>query len=624
MVVCLNDKGEITIFNEAAEKITGYSKAELEGKNWFETIVPHEKYPQVWDEFEKILSATNKTPDRFENPILTKSGEERFISWRNSHIEDMEGSHCTLSFGIDITEMKRAQEALSTEREKLAVTLRSIGDGVIAADTRGRVVLLNEVAEDLTGWKESEAIGRKLTDVFNIINEKTRLRCENPVEKVLQMGNVVGLANHTVLISRNGRERAIADSGAPIHNDRGEIIGVVLVFRDVTETIRLQEFAARAQRLETAGRIAGQVAHDFNNLLGPLTAYPSLIKDDLEENHPAIELLDQIQNSAMQMADINQQLLTLGRRGHYNLEPINLNEIIEQVLMQFFPIARTTSIEKDLCLELFNMRGGKAQIFRVITNLIANALDAINEVGKISLKTENYYVDSIEGKYGRVPQGEYVKFTLTDNGSGIAPEALPKIFDPFYTTKNAEGRRGSGLGLSIVHAVVEDHGGYMDFSTKLGKGTSFFLYFPITRESARNEEIIDNMIGGNEKILIIDDDLTQREVTRILLEKLGYQASTSECGENALKLLEHEDYDLLLLDMIMPGGIDGTETYKRALKIHPNQKALIVSGFAENKRVKEALELGAGGFLRKPLTIKSIAQAVRKELDRKVKDLKQE
>ena len=620
MIVCLNDMGKITIFNDTAEVISGYSREELKRQNWFETLVPRDKYPQVWDIFEKTIKTTSEPPEIFESPILTKNGEERIISWRNSCIRDENGGNCILSFGIDITEMKHAEEALATEREKLAVTLGSIGDGVIASDTQGRVVVLNKVAETLTGWKESDAIGRSLTEIFNIINEKTRLRCENPVEKVLKLGCVVGLANHTVLISRDGKEQAIADSGAPIRNNQGDIIGVVLVFRDVTETLRLQEFAARAQRLETAGRIAVQVAHDFNNLLGPLTAYPGLIKDDLPEDHPAHELLDQIQNSAQQMADINQQLLTLGRRGHYNLEPINLNEIINQVLMQFYPIARTTAIELDLSPDLFNMSGGKAQIFRVLTNLITNAMDAINEVGKINIKTENYYVDSIEGKYGRVPQGEYVKFTLTDNGNGIAPTDVSKIFDPFYTTKTAEGRRGSGLGLSIVHAVVEDHNGHLDFSTKLGKGTSFYLYFPITRESSKGEDINENMLGGSEKILIIDDDLTQREVTRILLEKLGYEVKTSQSGEDALQLLQTESYDLLLLDMIMPGGIDGTETYERALDIHPDQKALIVSGFAENKRVKEALDLGAGGFLRKPLTIKSIALAVRKELDRVVRN----
>jgi len=514
----------------------------------------------------------------------------------------------------DITETKHAAMELAAEKERLAVTLRSIGDGVIVTDISGRVISLNHMAELILRWEEAEVIGQPLNNIFHIINGETRQRCEDPIARVLRTGRATILADNTILIPREGPERIIADSGSPIRDHSGQVIGVVLVFRDVTEKVHLEEFASRAQRLETAGRIAGQVAHDFNNLLGPLTAYPALIRERLPADHSAIDLLIQIERSALQMADINQQLLTLGRRGHYTLQPINLNTVVSQVARQFYSLSETVTIETDLSSDLFYIKGGSSQIYRVISNLISNAVDATGEVGRVVIKTENFYVDSRIGKFEHIPRGEYVKVTVADNGSGIAPDVMPRIFEPFYSTKTQEGKRGSGLGLSVVHSVVEDHGGYIDFETEPGRGTSFYLYFPITRESVETAAT-EQLSGGSESILVVDDDFVQLEVTRILLEKLGYKVSKASSGEQAVEMLKVRHYDLVVLDMIMPGGMDGTETYRRALELHPGQKAIIVSGFAESHRVEEAIQLGAGLFLRKPLTLKSIAKAAREILD---------
>jgi CheY-like chemotaxis protein len=192
---------------------------------------------------------------------------------------------------------------------------------------------------------------------------------------------------------------------------------------------------------------------------------------------------------------------------------------------------------------------------------------------------------------------------------------MPNIYDPFFTTKNTTAKKGSGLGLSIVHAVVEDHQGFVDVSTEVGKGTEFYLYFPITREVIESAES-SSLTGGTESLLIIDDDNLQRDVSQKILKKLNYKVTSVSSGENALKYLKENKADLLILDMIMPPGMDGAETYQKALEINPGQKAIIVSGYAETERVKLAISLGAGGFIKKPLTKKAIASAIRNELDR--------
>jgi CheY-like chemotaxis protein len=357
------------------------------------------------------------------------------------------------------------------------------------------------------------------------------------------------------------------------------------------------------------------VAHDFNNLLGPLVTYPDFIIRDLPPGHRAIPLLNDIRTASERMADINQQLLTLSRRGHYTQEAVNINDIILQALKQLQPVQEELVIRTDLSGNLMNIKAGPSQIHRVILNLIENARDAMNDVGQLTVRTENFYLDRSEKKYGEVPKGEYVKLTISDTGCGIPPEVQPKIFDPFFSTKTSDKKRGSGLGLSVVDSIVKDHNGYLDFQSSPGKGTSFHLYFPITRESidiSADEEVA----GGTESVLVVDDDGIQREVILKLLGELGYTACAAESGEKAVELLADQPHDLLLLDMVMPSGIDGTETYREALKLRPSQKAIIVSGFSETERVKEALDLGAGEYMRKPLTLKAIAAAVRKELDR--------
>jgi CheY-like chemotaxis protein len=226
------------------------------------------------------------------------------------------------------------------------------------------------------------------------------------------------------------------------------------------------------------------------------------------------------------------------------------------------------------------------------------------------------YVDVTAGKFADIQKGEYVKLTISDTGGGIVPEILPRIFDPFFSTKKPNQKRGSGLGLSVVHAVVEDHKGCIDYESIQGVGTSFYIYLPTTREkipAAGQDEIV----GGNENILIVDDDRVQREVNGRLLERLGYTVHAIGSGEEALEFISQNSQDMMIIDMIMPDGIDGTETLKQALKTNPSQKAILMSGYAESTRVKEALKLGASSFIRKPLTLEVLGRAVREALDSK-------
>ena len=285
-------------------------------------------------------------------------------------------------------------------------------------------------------------------------------------------------------------------------------------------------------------------------------------------------------------------------------------------MKQFTPLPRTLAVETNLEDVLMPIKAGVSQIFRVISNLLSNAVESMENIGRLTISTENYYTDKPSGKYGRVPKGEYAKLTVGDTGSGITHEHTSRVFEPFFSTKTTDRRRGSGLGLSVVHAVVKDHHGYIDFETEPGRGTTFYLYFPVTREPLdKTDEGHQEIRGGTERIMVVDDDPGQRDVTVTMLRRLGYKASALESGEEAIEFVRENPQDLLILDMIMPGGLDGTETYRRIVEMYPGQKAIVVSGYAETDRVNEAMRLGTGQFLRKPLAVKTLARAIRAELD---------
>ena len=378
---------------------------------------------------------------------------------------------------------------------------------------------------------------------------------------------------------------------------------------------------ARAERLETAGTVAGQIAHDFNNLLTPLLAYPELIRRELPDGSPALEHLAVVERTASDMSHLTQQLLSLSRRGQLGQDVFSLNDLVQETLSLLQP-AMPACVTVDLCLAnyLLSVKGSRDQMQRVLQNLGRNALDAMPNGGTLRVQTENQYLDKPFGQYDSIHVGEYVKVSVSDTGMGIPMAILDKIFDPFFTTKRASKQRGSGLGLSIVHGIVKDHGGYVDLITSEGRGTTFFVYLPICRDNvaapSRHESLLPH---GSESVLVVDDDDHQVQVLVNLLQTLGYQAKGVTSGTDALRQFRQKalHFDLVMLDMIMENGLDGLATFIKLRQIAADQRVILMSGFTKaSNLVRKAQQLGAGPYLHKPLTIERIANAVRKVLDR--------
>lgn len=507
---------------------------------------------------------------------------------------------------IQVKARIQAEEVLRESEERFRGYISHAPEAIFVADADARFVEANLVACSMTGYSTAELMSMSIADLI-AVEDAGEIRIG--FDELKRTGQLVAEIR---LKCKSGKIIWASLKAVPVSSER------YLVFcSDITETKRLQTLESRADRLELAGRIAGQVAHDFNNLLGPLMAYPEFIREEVPGNRTALGYLDDIEFAAQKIANINQDLLTMGRRGHYNLEVLNLNRIVQSALNDADNCSGSSVIDSDLAEDLWNVKVGSAQIHRVITNLICNAQDAVGSNGQIGVRSENFRAVEVTGTYTRIPAGDYVKLTVSDNGCGISEDIIDKIFDPFFTSKDTDKKRGSGLGLSVVDSVIKDHQGFVDLQTVEGEGTSFFIYFPVTTETLLDDKSVQPQRGSG-SVLVVDDEPLQRNVCCNLLKRLGYQVDSVESGEKAVELLKQTPRELVVLDMIMPPGIDGAETYRQIAEVHPAQKAIIVSGYSESDRVALALKLGAGEFVKKPFTINQIAAAAKRELSRVV------
>ena len=440
-------------------------------------------------------------------------------------------------------------------------------------------------------------------------------------------------------------------AGIPIISRDNAVIGVVNVFREKQafdewslsliktvcqmvavelefsakdkERLRLETQLQKSQKMEAIGTLAGGVAHDLNNILSGIVSYPDLLLMDLPEESPLRKPILTIKASGERAAMIVQDLLTLARRGVAISEIVNINTIVDQQLKspEFEKLQSShpyVTVKTQLEPDLLNIKGSSTHLAKCIMNLAANAAEAMPHGGELHIATENRYIDRPIRAYDTVKEGEYVAVTVSDTGIGISDIDKERIFEPFYT-KKVMGQSGTGLGMAVVWGTIKDHNGYIDLETKEGWGTTFTLYFPATREVIPVEDSgggLASYVGNGETILVVDDVKEQRELASAVLRRLNYSVTAVASGEAAVAYLEDHSVDLMILDMIMDPGMDGLETYRNVIERHPEQKAIIASGFSETERVRAAQRMGVGQYIKKPYTLERIGMAVRSELER--------
>ncbi len=515
----------------------------------------------------------------------------------------------------DITEQKHAEKSLAAEKERLAVTLRSIGDGVITTDTHGSIVLMNKVAESFTGWSNEEVIGLPLQEVFHIINEQSREVCENPVTKVVNSGQIVGLANHTILISKDGTEKSIADSGAPILDDKSNIVGVVLVFRDVTEQLRTEKELLKVKKLESIGVLAGGIAHDFNNILAAILGNINLALFDKELKDDTRKFLSEAEKASLRAKDLTQQLLTFAKGG----EPVREVSSLENVIRDsanFVLHGDKVACDYDIPDDLWLVDIDKGQMSQVIQNIVLNGSHAMPVGGIINVTCENF--SSINpGMLPFAKDERLVKISIQDRGIGMPSNVVEKIFDPYFSTK----QEGSGLGLAISQSIISKHYGHISVESSSGVGTTFSIYLPASHKTEihEKESALATQTHSKARILIMDDESTVRNVAKAMLVKLGHDVELSENGAEAIELFQeaasnNKKFNLIIMDLTIPGGMGGKEAAQQILELDPNTKIIVSSGYSNDPIMANFDDHGFCAAIAKPYQLQDLSKIVRKVL----------
>lgn len=512
----------------------------------------------------------------------------------------------------NINRLRIARNKLSKSRENLRVTLQSIGDAVISVDTDGKITQMNRVAETITKWTESEAKGKSIEDVFVIVDTETRNVRRNPVSVILQTGESITHDGNVFLLSKNKQEHRISDSCSAIRNDRGEVLGVVLVFRDITEEYQKEIQMQQSRKMEAVGQLAGGVAHDFNNILAGIIASSEILSRQIKGNAKAEKFLNIIVHSSERAAKLILNLLTFARKQQLASSAVNVHEVIlstKELLKN--TLDKRIDLVLDLKAEAETLMGDSSQLQNALINLCVNASHAMPQGGTISVHTQNRTMDESDndGAYGKTAAGVYIEIEVTDTGSGISPENLERIFEPFFTTK--EQGKGTGLGLTTVFNVVQQHNGHINVKSAVNQGTSFHVLLPLVETETQEEQASSDSISGNGHVLVIDDEEMMRETIKEMLLALGYTVDLAENGIEGLKLLKDAPhrYALVLLDMIMP-KMSGQDCFFEMKKINPDVRVVVISGYSKEKELESMKEEGLCDILLKPFRISALSKVV--------------
>ena len=611
-IVMVAPDGTIDFANQRMAEMFGVSLEELLGSRYENWLHPSDRSDGEAMTEKLITGAISAVT--VERHYTRRDGSDFWGYLSGRRMINGDGSLCALIGTIaDVTELRSSQNALKREKDRLTVTLSSIGDGVITVDTEGRVTLLNRAAEDLCGCRQQEAAGLPLDQVFHVVDERTRVPKQNSIARALESGEVIEQSGHDLLISRDGSERIIVAKTAPILDYDHQIPGAVLVFSDITERREIEEELFKARKLESLGILAGGIAHDFNNLLTGIMGNISLSRANIPDGHSAATFLDRARKGAEQSKDLTLQLLTFSKGG----APIKKLTSISQVLMDSAIFALRGSnvrCEFDIDPHLWCAEVDTGQLSQVISNLVINADQAMPGGGSIVIRAENV-LPLDENDHGR-----RIRITFKDTGTGISEQDLSRIYDPYFSTKAT----GNGLGLATVYAIIRNHDGEIRVFSRPEHGTTFAITLPAQQgsapqqsQSAARAQAAEEVAGG--RILLMDDEDSIREMATAALSMFGYHPVVAREGDEMLKLYREAllagiPFDAVIMDLTVPGGMGGKEAVKKLLELDPQARAIASSGYSADPVMANYLEYGFAGIVSKPYSLQDLDSTLKEIL----------
>jgi PAS domain S-box-containing protein len=600
--------------NWAFEAFVGKKSPDILGKNDAELFSDSPVSCFQGLDQEMLESGTTK---RLEESLVCPDGREQCFDMLKTPYIGLDGKPLGL-IGIyrNISDLKKAELQAAEERERLSVTLHSIGDAVITTDVTGKVLSINKVAEQLTGWTNAEAKGKASVEVFTILHEKTGEALPDPIQQVLEQENMVQLDKHTLLLRKDGSRLNIADSCAPIRDRKGSIIGVVIVFRDITQEKKMIDELIKVKKLESLGLLAAGIAHDFNNILMAILGNIELAVSEIAEPSNALLLLEDALKATERASKLTQQLLTFAKGGEPVKEQLSLVHIVRdsvKFILRGSAVLCSCSFAEDVA----PVYADSSQLSQVIQNIVLNAKYAMPYGGTIRLNCFNVEGRDLAELLPPERQEErFVCICIADSGTGIAPDILDKIFDPFFTTKTD----GNGLGLAICHSVVKKHEGFISVQSELGQGSTFSIYLPALEAAETSNRAFhipekSQQHAQGLKIMVMDDEPMLRDLAKAQLQSLGHEAVLVANGEEALGLYRQlhaagKTLDMVIMDLTIPGGMGGQEAAALLLDFHPEARLIVASGYSNDPVLAEYKKYGFRAAIAKPFNLKELQKAL--------------
>jgi PAS domain S-box-containing protein len=598
----------------SVQKMLGYSAEEAMESGIEEIVVP-ESLERALNRLQEEMDAEETgqaDPDRSAAVELLqrrKDGTHVWVEAKVTFVRDEQGRPIAIQ-GVsrDISDRKQGEEALMAEKERLRITIRSIGEGVISTDRNGCVALMNQVAEALTGYTEAEAMGRDLAEIFRIAGPEALTADNGAFEKGIDAES--GLSLDKTLIHRDGAKFLIAHTAAPILDaDRGAI-GSVLVFRDITQQRKMEQELSKLDKLESLGVLAGGIAHDFNNFLAGIIGNLSLAKTEANPSEKVFSRLERMENAALLANNLTYQLLTFAKGG----APVKQSAQLMDLVKESATFAATSSNVRcnfTFPPDLHASEIDRGQISQVIHNLVLNGIQVMPQGGVIEVTGENIRLSS--NNELALPEGDYVRLTVQDQGPGIEEQDLKRVFDPYFTTKD----KGNGLGLAVVYSIIDEHKGRITVDSPPGCGARFSIYLPAASvlETDQTVESLRQPAMPGRRILVMDDEEYIRDMISEMLDLMGHTAITVKNGEEAIRAYEEalksaQPFDGVILDLTIPGGMGGKETLKALLEMDKDVRAMVASGYSNDPVMSDYVRYGFRSALKKPYRLAQVQEAL--------------
>jgi PAS domain S-box-containing protein len=613
IAISLNPRAEIVFANEFLLNLTGWKKEEIIGKNWFDVFIPENIKEELQNIFDIIMTRKDTLEySTYENDILTKSGERRNIAWFNVLSKDVQEDVMDVTLvGIDITERRVAQKELLRSEQRYRSMMESFADPLYICSPDLTVEYMNPAMIRRIG---RNATGEKCFKTMHGFDS----RCDWCIFDSVTHGDTVETTVKSPLDNRHFRV-----SNMPIQNPDGTI-SKMTIFRDITDYVKAveekkmaQKQLMQAQKMESIGNLAGGIAHDFNNILSSIIGFTELALDDAQKGTPLEDSLQEVFWAGKRARDLVKQILAFARQSDEKRSPLQPGIIVKEAV-KFIRSTIPAAIEIRQHIDSGSLIMANAtQLHQVLMNLFTNAAHAMRDAGgELDVRLKDVVVDKVEAlnDIGLEPGG-YVEIMVSDTGVGISPEAISRIFDPYFTTKGPG--EGSGMGLAIAHGIVESYGGKITVESRLGKGTTFTLYLPATgKRTALRSHAPEALPSGTERILLVDDEAYIVNLGSKILQRLGYSVTTRTSSLEALELFRAKPnaFDLVITDMSMP-NMTGDRLSIELLNIRPHLPIILCTGYSQKMSEETASEIGIKAFAYKPMVKAELAKTVRKVLD---------